>query len=176
MELPEIAIVVSSASAAITGVNALVSYRTFRRVRPKIQVRLWRTNTNALVSQSEKKEVNHTFVLRLINNGMTPVTLERVELCRYESRYSKRKFQLVKGSRGFDPQNRWGTVAPVIPALDGTIYRFTVSRRSATRGDHLRFRVLLSNGRTSTSRLIPTKDWSLDAGGSATGGGRTSED
>ncbi|MFD7314932.1 hypothetical protein ACFV9Z_13410 [Streptomyces sp. NPDC059883] len=174
MELPEIAIVVSSASAAITGVNAFVSYRTFRRVRPKIQVRLWRTNVS--VPEQEKKDATHVFVLRLINNGTTPVTLERVELCRYESGYNKRRFQMVKGSRGFDPNNRWGTVAPVIPALDGTIYRFSVARNSITRGDHLRFRVLLSNGRTSTSRLLPTKDWSLDASGSATGDGETAED
>jgi hypothetical protein len=150
---------VAIGGAAVASLNMVVSYRTYRWVRPKVKIGLWRTGVS--VPEQEDKDASHLFVLRLINNGTTPVTVERIELCRYESACGRRRFNMVKVTR-FDPKNRWGTVPPVLPALDGTIYRFTVPQSSVTRGDHLRFRVLLSNDRTATSRLVPNKGWLPD--------------
>lgn len=164
MDTAEIALVVSSASALFTASNMVVSYRTFRRVRPSVKVRLWRSGVQ--VHEHGSHPASYLFVLRLLNNGTTPVTVERIELCRYESRYGRRRFEMVKGSR-FDPKGRWGVTPPVLPALDGTIYRFAVSQEAVSSRDHLRFRVLLSNGRTAASRLLPPKEWALESGNSS---------
>ncbi|MEV4789289.1 hypothetical protein AB0K53_28255 [Streptomyces tuirus] len=160
MSLAAIAIVVASVSALFTGANMLVSYRTFKRVRPNVKVRLWRTG--AQVSEHEPDSAGYLFILRLLNNGATPVTVERIELCRYEASWSRRRFHLVKGTR-FDANGKSGKEPPVVPALDGTTYRFSVRQRSLDPKDHLRFRVLLSNGRTATSRLLPFNSWGFDS-------------
>ncbi|MDF3145547.1 MULTISPECIES: hypothetical protein [unclassified Streptomyces] len=160
MGTAEVAMVVSSASALFTAANMVVSYRTFRRVRPSVKVRLWRTGVG--LRERETKRRSYQFAVRLLNNGTTPVTVERIELCRYKSRYGRRRFELVKGSR-FDTKGRWGDPPPVIPALDGTVQHFMVDQGVLSNGDHLRFRILLSNGRTAASPLLPPKQWAVES-------------
>ena len=160
MKLPEVAILVSSISAAITGGNVILTYRTFRRVRPKIKVRLWRVGLWTYEAEDQKAEL--MFILRLLNSGTTPVSVERIELVSHESRLRYSDYRLIKGVR-FAP----GTPdePPVIPALDGTTYRLHLSideRHVLT--EHLRFRVLLSNGRTATSHLLTRKRTRIDIG------------
>lgn len=141
-------------SAAAATVNMTVAYRTFRRVRPKIKVRLWRTGLAAY--EAGDNPAQHQFILRFLNNGTTPVSVERIELWTYLKRY--RRGYIVHGKRferGFPNYE-----PPVVPALDGTTYRYNVPRSAKPDDDmRMRFRVLLSNGRVAVSPLVPSDTW-----------------
>lgn len=154
MDLPEIAIVVSSASALFTAVNVVVSYRTFKRVRPNVKV--WLSRTGLSVTESGIDGGAYVFILRFLNNGTTPVSVERVEL--WTSRKRIRREHLVHGKR-FE-RGVTNHEPPVVPALDGTVYRYHVPR-SALPEENVptRFRVLLSNGRVAYSPLVPGGLW-----------------
>lgn len=160
MKLPEIAILVSSVSVAITGGNAILTYRTFRRVRPKIKVRLWRVGLWTYEAEDQASEF--MFILRLLNSGTTPVSVERIELVSYASRLRCGDYRFIKGVRFIAGAS---DEPPVVPALDGTTYRFhlSVDERNLL-AEHLRFQVLLSNGCTVTSRLLTTKRTQIDIG------------
>lgn len=142
--------------SAVASLNMIVSYRTFRRVRPKVKVRLWRTGLS--VSESGIDGGRHVFILRFLNNGTTPVSVERIELWT-SPKYHKRA-DLVHGKR-FER----GVTAhepPVVPALDGTVYRYSVPRSAMpVDGMRTRFRVLLTNGRVAYSPPVPSGIWHI---------------
>jgi len=155
MKLPEIAILVSSVSAAITGGNVILTYRTFRRVRPKVKVRVWRT-----APPSCGAEPHWQYILRFLNKGLSPVHVERIELYAYKSsnRFSESEF--LSGNR-FERDTVREPL--MVPALDGTTYRFTYdSLTQPGGGRYLRFRVLLTNGRTAITPVISLKSMGHD--------------
>lgn len=154
MELPEIAIWVSSGSAVFTATNAIVSYRTFKRVRPKVKVALWRTGV--VTYEDESRRAQYQFILRFLNNGATPVSVERIELHRFESWHPWAGSRILKGQL-FQKDER-----PTIPALDGTTCPFYMPVGSKPEAKYVRFRVLLSNGRTAIGPLLGDKPWILD--------------
>ncbi|MFF9142704.1 hypothetical protein ACF09G_34685 [Streptomyces albogriseolus] len=154
MELPEIAIWVSSGSAVFTATNAIVSYRTFKRVRPKVKVRLWRTGIATY--EDESRRAQYQFILRFLNHGTTPVSVERIELHRFESWHPWARSRILKGKR-FREDERL-----TIPALDGTTYSFYMPVGSKPEAKYVRFRVLLSNGRTAIGPVLGDEPWILD--------------
>jgi hypothetical protein len=149
--LPVLAIVISTASALFTGINVVVSVKTYRRVRPKVRVHLFRSSVVRVNKSYHLK-------LRFVNGGSNPVSVERIELVSYDSRRRKGEPKLITGER-FDKDLKPG---PVVPGLDGVTYSFYVPVSAMSRSrdrHHLRLRVLLSNGRTVRSSKLWFSPW-----------------
>jgi hypothetical protein len=155
LTLPETAILVSSISAAVTGGNVFLTYRTFRRVRPKIKAKIWRE------AAPPDGDDGWQYILRFINKGLSPVAIERIDLVAHRTRFRWSDFGLIKGVR-FERGTSQEPI--VISALDGTTYRFTFDMdRHPGRYRSLRFRVLLTNGRTTSTRSVRYKREKWDA-------------
>ncbi|WP_158013112.1 hypothetical protein [Streptomyces sp. Root369] len=96
----------------------------------------------------------YIIVLRFLNNGSTPVSVERVELSTFKWRFGRKRpkeFHVAQVIR----RNK-----PVVPALDGTTFEFRVAGEIAPMGKrYTRFRVLLSNGRTALGPPIDPYRW-----------------
>ncbi|MCX4813681.1 hypothetical protein OG601_24080 [Streptomyces sp. NBC_01239] len=157
MKLPEIAILVSSASAAITGGNVILTYRTFRRVRPKVKVKIHRSIFDLRNDHEDYGAFQH--ILRFRNEGQSPVSVERIELLAYRSKSRFGEYRVVR----YASFERGATQEPlVVPALDGTTYKFAVDvlKREGV-FKHQRFRVVLTNGQTVLSKVVGRR-WSME--------------
>ncbi|MEU8579095.1 hypothetical protein [Streptomyces asoensis] len=138
-------------SAGATALNMGVAYRTFRRARPKVKVKLSRTSLDA--NPEKGKKPYKVFILRFLNSGTTPASLERIELVAYKPPY-RLDVPRVIHSVDFHPESRHES--PLIPALSGIIYRFSMvgTRYGKPDSEKLRFRVVLSDGSTVVSRAL----------------------
>jgi len=139
--------------------NVIFTGLTYRRVRPRVKSSLYRAGVRTGTERNPEAS-EYLFTLRFINNGATPVSVERISLVSYPKWYRTKNFNMVKGKRYqmSDPER------PVVPALDGTTARFylpTNRLEDSKEREHLRFRVLLSNGEISTSPKLKNEDWLL---------------
>ncbi|MET8680916.1 hypothetical protein ABZW18_25880 [Streptomyces sp. NPDC004647] len=149
-------IAIGAASAAAT--NVVLTALTYRRVRPKVKVRLFRTGVR--IGGREPEATEYQFTLRFSNSGTTPVKVERIELVTYPKWRRTKRFELVKGQR-FDFRD---DEPPEVPALNGMTHRFRLPTERLTDSEqrkHLRFRVLLSNGETIVSSKLKADEWLL---------------
>ncbi|WP_141753574.1 hypothetical protein [Streptomyces agglomeratus] len=155
MKLPEIAIAVAIGSSLFTLGNMLVSVMTYRRVRPNVKVRLWRTGV-ATTTAGDTDGSEYQFILRFLNNGGTPVSVERIELMAYCRRFHPCEWELLKAKRflASTPDR------PLVPAHNGTTHRFHLAHSSAVGTRHyLRFRV--TSGDAIRSRKVKQSVWLL---------------
>ncbi|MFF7307604.1 hypothetical protein [Streptomyces sp. NPDC008137] len=140
--LPVVAIIISSVSALFTGINVVVGYRTYRRVHPKVKVRIFRRSV--VTNRDGVKE--YQYVLRFRNMGANPVSIERIELVKHVRWHRKDTLPLLKGERFLPGEGER------VPPFDGITHGFSAPVRTVPMSGRCRFRVLLSNGRTAMSR------------------------
>ncbi|KUM79743.1 hypothetical protein [Streptomyces curacoi] len=150
-------IAIAAAGAAAT--NVIFTALTYRRVRPKVKVSLFRAGVRTGTERNPEAS-DYMFILRFRNAGTTPVKVERIELVAYPRWYKSKNPELVKGKRfhaGHDEP-------PVVPALDGVTHPFYLPTGRLTDPEerkHLRFRVLLSNGESIVSPKLEDDEWLL---------------
>ncbi|GGV59444.1 hypothetical protein GCM10010277_63000 [Streptomyces longisporoflavus] len=144
-------IAIGAAGAATT--NVIFTGLTYRRVRPKVKVRLFRTGLRTGTDRGPDAS-EYQFVLRFTNDGTTPVSVERIELVSYPRWFRTKSFTHVKSKRfeASDPER------PLVPAVDGTTARFylPMGRLTSEELKYLRFQVLLSNGDITISPKVKT--------------------
>ncbi|MFE3248455.1 hypothetical protein [Streptomyces sp. NPDC059209] len=150
---------IALAAAGAAACNVLFTALTYRRVRPKVKVSLFRAGVRT-GTELKPEASDYQFVLRFTNCGTTPVKVERIALVTYPRWYKSKSPELVKGKRfqaGYDEP-------PVVPALDGVTRPFFLSTgrlTDAKERKHLRFRVLLSNGESIVSPKLKDDEWLL---------------
>ena len=131
-------------SAGVTAFNVAISYRAFKRVRPKVRIFAHAEGVVGPTGRNVKGPAR--FSVRLLNDGTTTVSVERIELLVPLDATDGGGWQAVE-LREFE-RGKPGAELLDIPALGGTAYNFTVER-SVIRGVYsTRIRVLLSNGQT----------------------------
>ncbi|WP_328879110.1 hypothetical protein [Streptomyces sp. NBC_00299] len=131
---------IALASAGVATLNMLISYRTFRRVRPKVKVSVQGSDV-----RGGEKGYNRLYTLRLTNDGGTPVTVESVDLLTHSQSFTDVDSRKTDGAK---------VRTIVVPAHDGVTHRvrFDLPTSLAFNRDvPVRFRVLLSNGRAVVS-------------------------
>ncbi|MEH0445358.1 hypothetical protein QA811_17290 [Streptomyces sp. B21-102] len=136
---------IAIAGAVTAACNVYVSRRTFERVKPKVTVELWRSSAPPKRTDDLAAERNVQLMLRFTNDGTTPASVERIDLRDYgDGGWDLDGF--VAGSR-FEHRGPEDHKPFIVPALDGTTYRFKVpADRAPAPGTSLWFQVLLSNG------------------------------
>jgi hypothetical protein len=150
---------ISIAAASAAATNVIFTALTYRRVRPKVKVELFRAGVRT-GTEKNPQESEYKFILRFCNSGTTPVRVERITLVTYPRWYKTKHPVLVKGKRfqaGYDEP-------PVVPALDGVTHSFclpTGRLADSEERKHLRFRVLLSNGECIASPKLKDDEWLL---------------
>ncbi|MGW6738650.1 hypothetical protein [Streptomyces sp. NPDC055013] len=147
-------------SAGVATLNMFISYRTFRRARPKVKVALLRHIGKAGIEMYPEAS-EYQFILRFRNKGTTAVSVERIQLVHYPTKWFRSKVFWPLMAMRFEPPI---SSRPLIPALDGMTFRFNVAKEALSGisvRKHLRFRVLLSNGETVISRKIKPSEWLL---------------
>jgi len=142
---------IAVAGATVAAFSLLISWMAYRRVRPKVKVRVERWGIGPVLREGarEGEERDCRFAVRLINKGSTTAGAERVELVAHLSRVPRRKPELLKGVRFDEPFK--------IPALDGSKLWMDLPERKLVGGQvprYLRFRVSLTDGRTVRSKKI----------------------
>lgn len=125
-------------------------------------MRLWRAGVRTGTERSPEAS-DYLFILRFTNDGTNPVSVERIELVSYPKWFRTKNFEYVKRKRyeAADPER------PLVPAVDGTTARFylpTGRLAESKEREHLRFRVLLSNGETAVSPKLTADEWLLPDG------------
>ncbi|MEV0530797.1 hypothetical protein [Kitasatospora sp. NPDC050463] len=142
---------IAVAGAIVAAFSLLISWMAFRRAKPKVKVRVERWGISPVLREGarEGEERDCRFALRLINKGSTATGAERVELVAHLSRVPRKKPEFMKGVRFKEPVQ--------VPAFDGVLQWMDLPERKLVGGQvprYLRFRVLLSDGRTVRSKKL----------------------
>ncbi len=138
---------IAVAGAIVAAFSLLISWMAFRRAKPKVKVRVERWGISPVLREGEERDCR--FALRLINKGSTATGAERVELVAHLSRVPRKKTEFLKGVRFKEPLK--------VPAFDGVLQWMDLPERKLVGGQvprYLRFRVLLSDGRTVRSKKL----------------------
>ncbi|MFE0131216.1 hypothetical protein ACFWY6_06495 [Streptomyces sp. NPDC059037] len=143
---------IAMGAAGFAGLNMIVSAKTYLRVRPKLKVKTERRSKHPVpqINIEGNPRSAYWFRLRLINDGTTPLGVERVELYTRDSRWPFKRLRLVKGTR---------TLKPVtVDGLSGVIYPVVLTSKSLLcmgRGPlYARFYATLTNGQTVRGRRM----------------------
>ncbi|MCX4834358.1 hypothetical protein OG746_37160 [Streptomyces sp. NBC_01016] len=148
-------IAIGAASAAAS--NVIFTALTYRRVRPKVGVSLFRAGVRTGTERNPEAS-DYLFILRFRNLGTTSVKVERIELVSYPRWHKSKKPKLIKGKRFYADHDE----PPVVPALDGITHPFYLPTGRLTDREerkHLRFHVLLSNGESIISRKLEDNEF-----------------
>ncbi|MDG9687837.1 hypothetical protein QC334_34780 [Streptomyces sp. DH18] len=142
---------IAVAGAAVAAFSLLISWMAYRRAKPKVKVRVERWGISPVLRKGarEGEERDCRFALRLINKGSTAAGAERVELVAHLGRVRRKKPEPLKGVRFEEPLK--------VPAFDGAQLWMDLPERKLVGGQvprYLRFRVLLSDGRTVRSKKL----------------------
>lgn len=139
---------ISLGSAGVTLFNVAIAYRAFKRVGPKVRIFAHAEGVVGPTVRTVKRPAR--FSVRLLNDGTTTVSVERIEL--YSLHAIDGEGGKILEVREFE-RGKPGAELLDIPALGGTAYNFTVEQ-SVVRGVYsTRIRVLLSNGQMVSTHV-----------------------
>ncbi|MEV5976241.1 hypothetical protein [Streptomyces sp. NPDC052114] len=143
---------IAMGAAGFAGINMIVSAKTYRRVRPKLKMKAERRSKHPVPQNDIEGSPRsaYMFRLRLINEGTTPLGVERVELYTRDSRWPFKRLRLVKGTRRLKPVT--------VDGLSGVIYPLVLSSESLLhkgRGPlYARTQATLTNGQIARGRRM----------------------
>ncbi|MFG2349663.1 hypothetical protein [Streptomyces phaeochromogenes] len=136
-------------AAGSAALNMLISYRTYRRVRPRVDVAIEGMGMDPAVPEDAKRQ-SYLFRLRLVNRSTTAITVERVAVVGVHSPFWNRTENWGKVRRFEEPLK--------IEPLSGLKHQENVMARGMTRLGHppryVRITFLLSDGSKAKSKKI----------------------
>ncbi|GGT88828.1 hypothetical protein [Streptomyces coeruleorubidus] len=142
---------IAIAAALATALNMLIAFKTYRRVRPRLDVVVQLAKAEPQIIMNAKAvsfRGHYVFLLRLANRGTTPVSIEHVFLVASYSKWHRRSEPMLSAGAFLEQPLK-------IEPFDGEQYPFKMPSPDWTQGGkvprYVQVRVGLRDGREAHS-------------------------